>query len=108
MAQNKSASLRESARKIWMVKKLLSERFGALADVLFSIGRVGENQIEHAAVLDDLGNRDVRILGAQFQLIGSEIERFEIGPDHVRGPTGFFNNDGTGRATAQGFKRECA
>src|SRR5438094_2516810 len=84
VAEDEQTATREQGRKVPIVKQLLRERGGTTTDVLHSIRRVGEDQIERRTGGRQLRQRGEGVLNPDFKPRRIKLCRREV-PAHKPG-----------------------
>ena len=108
VTQNESSAGRKQPGETRVVEELLRQRSRAAADVLFAVGRVGQDEVELPSRLLQLGDDGEHVLRADFQRVRGDARRQRILADELRVARGHFNADGMGGAAAQGLEAQGA
>lgn len=98
----------EDAGKAFVVERELSEGGGAAVDILFAVGRVGENEIELVAGGGELDESGEDVLHADGENFRTVADALGVAADEVGVAVGFLNADGGLAAAAEGLEAEGA
>ena len=104
VAEDEEAAGRNQRGQVGVIQKLLGERGGTAADIFFAVGRVGENEIELLTQGGHLGDGGAGVLHAEVEQARGEAGQFEVLPDELGVPAGFFDADGMSGAAAEAFQ----
>jgi hypothetical protein len=108
VAEDEEAVGSEQLGEILVVEKALRERGGAAAHIFFTVGGVGEDEVEALAGSSELGDRDEGVLGANMQGFGRETGGVSVLAQEGCVLVREFNAEGGCSATAEALQAQSA